>query len=520
MIAEVALLPPVSPMSPNHFRHRIIGTINFDTPFLGMHPGVISSGISSLFRSNDKPESNVPGGDPSQESLGATSVASSSVDLGLPAHDPNYNPAFNNDVRIVQRSGWNNALHFITKHSDGITRAAKQYVTSHLEFGACLADFQGLKRRYAAIRCLEDVDPYRHEKDEHGRELRRVRFVNYYTASTGREKKKKPKEESAMSQENGLAELSTQDLSIKDTQSPRSPARSPRITVQDLSANTPQSDIHPIDRLSVADRPDYDQDLEENAEQPPPYTLEDVGNLPAEELAHGQHEAVVGLQGSPSAQCSDEGLPPIPPPPQAPAAFDATKYLDPETLKIAKKAYAREEKAHKRACKDREKLIRDREKIIQKREKEANKAKSKQAVTINPETPAASSNAEAIENTPTQQDPIIPPARSSMSLAKSPIDESSKVAAKDTQKPGKTPKDRVFCVLPPKEPHKFPSMPDGRDPTWLRVYMPGVDEVGAHCGLFFTDSAAYDRLVGDVVARVEEWVGEEGTRRMVLDETS
>ena len=37
--AEVALLN----------KHRILGTVNFDTPFLGMHPGVIASGLGSLF---------------------------------------------------------------------------------------------------------------------------------------------------------------------------------------------------------------------------------------------------------------------------------------------------------------------------------------------------------------------------------------------------------------------------------------------------------------------------------------
>lgn len=32
------------------FQHRILGTVNFDTPFLGMHPGIIASGLNSLFK--------------------------------------------------------------------------------------------------------------------------------------------------------------------------------------------------------------------------------------------------------------------------------------------------------------------------------------------------------------------------------------------------------------------------------------------------------------------------------------
>lgn len=36
------------------FRHRILGVVAFDSPFLGMHPGVISAGLGSLFRSEGK----------------------------------------------------------------------------------------------------------------------------------------------------------------------------------------------------------------------------------------------------------------------------------------------------------------------------------------------------------------------------------------------------------------------------------------------------------------------------------
>src|SRR6186713_630390 len=48
--SDVVLLAPYNQMNPNTFVHRILGTVNFDTPFLGMHPGVIKSGLGSLFR--------------------------------------------------------------------------------------------------------------------------------------------------------------------------------------------------------------------------------------------------------------------------------------------------------------------------------------------------------------------------------------------------------------------------------------------------------------------------------------
>jgi hypothetical protein len=34
--------------------HRIVGMIAFDTPYLGMHPHVVKSGIASLFKKDDQ----------------------------------------------------------------------------------------------------------------------------------------------------------------------------------------------------------------------------------------------------------------------------------------------------------------------------------------------------------------------------------------------------------------------------------------------------------------------------------
>lgn len=76
---------------------------------------------------------------------------------------------------------------------------------------------------------------------------------------------------------------------------------------------------------------------------------------------------------------------------------------------------------------------------------------------------------------------------------------SPKPKGKDKKK-----RDRRFCCLPS----------DKHDKCWVKVEMIGVDEVGAHCGLFFVGEA-YERLVGDVAARMEEWVGEERTRRIL-----
>jgi len=67
----------------------------------------------------------------------------------------------------------------------------------------------------------------------------------------------------------------------------------------------------------------------------------------------------------------------------------------------------------------------------------------------------------------------------------------------------KPPKKRKFCITP--------SQPDE---AWTPVEMKGVDEVGAHCGLFFVGEV-YAKLVGDVADRIEGWINDERTRRLV-----
>ena len=55
-----------------------------------------------------------------------------------------------------------------------------------------------------------------------------------------------------------------------------------------------------------------------------------------------------------------------------------------------------------------------------------------------------------------------------------------------------------------------------RDPAWVEVYMEGVDEVGAHCGLFFA-GPHYERLVGDMGEMVAGWVREDVSKRAILE---
>ncbi|KAK4690120.1 hypothetical protein P7C71_g6604, partial [Lecanoromycetidae sp. Uapishka_2] len=237
-----------------------------------MHPGVIASGLSSIF----KPAPNIPGqkttellgeneevratpadvGEDIQSSASSSCFPSSSTTLmpmetiststlpmspamsvDLPVKDPNYDPPFVNDVRLPQRTGWANALHFLNKHSDGLRAATTSYVKSHLEFGGAMADYKGLKNRYEKLRALEDVDP---------KQQTRVRFVNYYTASTGRPKKPKSAATSGQvtrvntNQTDGEASGAEEDREELDPKvhDVDSPSLSPRISIEKPNCTT------------------------------------------------------------------------------------------------------------------------------------------------------------------------------------------------------------------------------------------------------------------------------------------
>ncbi|RMY03536.1 hypothetical protein D0867_10656 [Hortaea werneckii] len=97
--------------------------------------------------------------------------------------------------------------------------------------------------------------------------------------------------------------------------------------------------------------------------------------------------------------------------------------------------------------------------------------------------------------------PPPPPREPSLTPSATTTTSTSTPAAAAADNDNEPQKEHKFCLLPPKD-----SKGD-RDPAWIRVWMEGVDEVGAHCGLFFVDER-YERLVGDVGERVEGWVRE------------
>lgn len=175
LAADVALLQAEGQM---RLKHRILGVVNFDVPFLGLHPRVIPTGICGSIPKKDIPAEGELAAE--QESLGLDPA-----NKPVPP-SPNFDPPFKNDVRQVQRGFFKGMMHFVNKNADNLSRSIFDRIISPVKFANCVNNYSELRRRYRRLVELENAE-YSPE---------RVRLVNYYTASTGRPKTKaKPSNE-------------------------------------------------------------------------------------------------------------------------------------------------------------------------------------------------------------------------------------------------------------------------------------------------------------------------------------
>lgn len=539
--AEVALM----------FKHRIVGTVNFDVPFLGMHPGVIKSGLASIFTS--APEEPTDNWEDTQMTTDGDGQGSSGGPPGSDGFwrpekkDPNFNPSFKNDKILPMRSGWRGAWHFVSKHSGELGKATKQLVTSHMEFGGAMANYPELKARYARLRALEEPDPeVRRNVAEHGTPPR-VRFVNYYTASTGRPKK--PKQED---QPDGVGDEAS--LDVVENPMPNKDATSMRSHGLSLALEEHDQDDHAKGKESEAFSDDEEITSSPEMRHVDPSPVENHN----EEFPDPAVDTPTQSPGSTRAPSMASTLPPIPDEPVAPSPLEVSYIEDSQTRKLVEKEHARAMKNYERAVKERERIIRDRAKLEEKRErkekkeiskaeKDAQKARAKaekedgkqvkkmmkaaeQKTEENVELthdqreerrmaeerermakeerrmrgePEPEPEPELQEEAAAEKSPPPPQMQPTIASSSSPPPEAQEPVKQDDKKDKKPPKDRKFCTLPPKDSQ------GQRDPCWPRVFMKDVDEVGAHCGLFFVDER-YEKLVGDVAERIEEWVKAEG----------
>ncbi|KAI6630711.1 hypothetical protein MCOR07_000269 [Pyricularia oryzae] len=666
LAADVVLLPAPGVQGGGRRvrRHRILGTVSLDSPFLGLHPGIITAGIASLFRKSPEPPGkdawaeadqrgrlgaapstpNFPALSPSSslspepslhgdlsELSPAPSAASSSTGAsyfqsnvsqgtvgsysGKPAaqpsaldsiisigrsatavgkSDPHYNPPFFNDVQFKDRGFLRNVWHFAQKRKlegENLIDAATDHIVRHLQFGKCLADLKGLHARYDAIRELEDE----------GMETR-VRFVNYYTASTGRPKESKESKDGSKSplQRSHSRDNSTTSLEVNRTTAeaatgavtttggyldvPDRASDSPQLTTSIISikhhGDSPNPTASGIAGASTGKAQETGHTREANGssasntdlphertdpETPPPAyesgtstpELRSISPNPEEEapppLPQRPAPNTAGETSSGKPENDESTIPPAPQEPQRlnipeDASPEERKRLDKEHKQAFKK-YEQDVRARIKAIKERDKAIEKerskREKEKQKREKEEQKRlqqeekkrekeakeKAKQKGKDEKEqgrnegggdggvaaedTQREDSNGNDTTNT---QDIVLRQAADAIAAGNQHLEQAdvdravlvSSSSSSNTNKEKKPKKLRKFCMLPRKK-------SDGsRDSCWIDVYMEGMDEVGAHCGLFFP-GPQYETLIGEVGMRIQGWVHEDASRRVILE---
>lgn len=471
-------------------------------------------------------------------------------------------------------------FHFANKYrNENLIQAAARHIFSYLEFGSCLADPAGLEARYRNIRALEDVDDYQSGDVKPGssQHMARVRFVNYYTLCTGRPKppKETPKvgsppprtqiitspeasfdlQQSSASSSSVELDFSPNKMNTEDTnhiykrqESPMPSitlehrdtmgnskdhqilldadakildARASNTTIKGNSFGEDESVTTDMNRLSIHSI--EPTPIDEDIIAPPPQdtvspTTEDQDPIASVESNNGEPKKV------------DADLPPLPDPPTAPELPDPSLYTDKEERKQVEREVKRIRRAHENAVKDHAKAVREREKLVEKRQKRAQKESEKAFKE------AARQEKEALKESQKKEQKKEKDAEKEQQRraserekqAQKELDgdeeyqqfkaeeeesqreaEAEAVAEARRLKSEKPRKLRKFCNLPTK---------GGRveDPTWVDIYMADVDEVGAHCGLFFS-GPHYEKLVGDVGNRIVGWVQDDLTKRTIQD---
>lgn len=392
--------------------------------------------------------------------------------------------------------------------------------------------------RYKKLRALEDVDEVKSVTEGHpGGSYARVRFLNYYTLSSGRPKPPKvdtPKpdslepdapsqadEASAKAQaqpEMGLpghvqsgSGVSRPSITLEEDHSDGEHRADTATAVLDSKLQDAKQDQAEEARLSVESPPDM-RPLSMQELEPMPIPMDEEPHPAPEDdplpTTEKDPSIITADQSLPDTQPEGKlDLPPIPDAPAPPDLPDLTQYTDKDARKQAEKESKRLQKAYDQAVKDRTKAIRERDKLLEKRRKKA----EKEAEQTRKNAVKEKQRLDREETLDTQR--IVREAEEAAEKAEAEAEAARdtvvEAKAQDAEKPEKPKKQRKFCTLPGKTNGE-------RDSTWVDVYMEGMDEVSAHCGLFFP-GPHYEPLVGDVGNRILRWVQDDLSTRAILE---
>jgi len=436
--------------------------------------------------------------------------------------DPYFNPPFFNDVQFKDRGWFKNIAHFTKKHMDeNLVSAATNHIMSHLEFGGCLADYPGMLSRYNRLRQLEDVDPFSANVPPGAPRPAKVRFVNYFTISTGRITKPKSRSPSphlrpeaalanttshgSAGQRNSLDAQATNtthgsgDGSQRNSCEAASKPSTPRISIEDHSDGGRPEILQLIDPVPEEEDNDNidNQSFHSAAETP-------QANVPTTDSPSSNPD---DTQTQTPALPADLHLPSIPDLPPQPSPPDLTPYAsNPAARKLVEKEFKQARKAYDQAVKNRDKAVAERAKLVRKHHAKLAKDAEKERKVLEKREREELKRVQKEEAAAAKKEQADVAAAAAARERDAQQTKSGKEVGRESEKKKK---ERKFCMLPRK-------VNGVRDSAWVQVNMEGVDEVGAHCGLFFS-GPHYERLVGDVGSRIVGWLQEDATRRAILE---
>ncbi|KAG6076288.1 hypothetical protein E4U33_001872 [Claviceps sp. LM78 group G4] len=583
LAAEVVLMSNRSSSRPQLLKHRILGVIAMDAPLLGLHPGIVISGLASLFQPSPKVDSQQQSPETTQEldSLHAVDSPSSSssidylssldsasgstyTEASTPSQslrqpiDPYFDPPFHNDAPFREHSFLKRLINFTAKHKpEGLLTALGNHINSHLEFGGCLADYRGLHIRYNRLRALEDVEEMNILSNGYPASAHtRVRFVNYYTLSSGRSKLPKPEparhEEpdasilAARSNAQGGREHSHESdgkagghflaLDSKTAYSDAD-ANDGKACFDNVAADIVSLAVESHDNMDLPHVASTDEGRADTDTDPLRLTSTKTGQLPDPIPLDFTPMAMQVLEPQPLMDDNDKGhqslpvtpatpatqdppqileLPAIPEPPEPPILPDPSQFSDKDAKRQAEREAKRLQKAYDQGIKDRNKAIQERKRLLQKKCKMAlreteKKRQNEQKEKLRWEKKEKIRVIAPVDGPGYDASEVGKEVKKDKEMEKENEGDKAKEReeGEEKKKKEKEKKLKKFVCLP--------SAKNGvRDQTWLDVYMEDMDEVSAHCGLF-APGPHYDKLVGDVGTRVAGWVEDDLRKRSGAD---
>jgi len=130
--------------------HPIIGVLAMDVPYLGIHPHVILSGLSSLFVGDRKPEMEV--NDPTKVDLVAHGESSDdTIPMDRSPNDSHVDST--TTLATPHESTISKAFKFLGRysHDKHPISASYRWLSDYFEFGSAVIDREGLNERFTAL---------------------------------------------------------------------------------------------------------------------------------------------------------------------------------------------------------------------------------------------------------------------------------------------------------------------------------------------------------------------------------